>query len=83
MTTVDQQRAEAFAGQMLGALNNTATVLMLSIGHRTRLFQAMSKLPAATSGGIDKATGARGALRSRVTGQYGREPDRRLRSGQA
>jgi len=29
MTTVDQQRADAFAGQMLAALNNSATVLML------------------------------------------------------
>jgi len=59
MTTqhIDQQKADSFAGQMLAALNNSATVLMLSIGHRTGLFQAMSKLPSATSGDIAKAAG--------------------------
>jgi SAM-dependent methyltransferase len=57
MTTVDQQRADAFAGQMLAALNNSATVLMLSIGHRTGLFQALSKLSHATSAEIAKAAG--------------------------
>lgn len=57
MTTVDQQRADAFAGQMLTALNNSATVLMLSVGHRTGLFQALSKLPPSTSATIAKAAG--------------------------
>ena len=59
MTTqhLDQQKADAFAGQMLTALNNSATVLMLSIGHRTGLFEAMSKLPPASSGDIAKAAG--------------------------
>lgn len=57
MTTVDQRRADAFAGQMLVALNNSATVLMLSVGHRTGLFQALSKLPPSTSAEIAKAAG--------------------------
>jgi 2-polyprenyl-3-methyl-5-hydroxy-6-metoxy-1,4-benzoquinol methylase len=57
MTTVDQQRADAFAGRMLATLNNSATVLMLSIGHRTGLFQALSRLPPATSAEIAKAAG--------------------------
>jgi len=52
---VDATKAAAFAGQMLAALNNSATVLMLSIGHRTGLFQALSKLPPATSSDIAKA----------------------------
>ena len=55
--SVDQQKAEAFAGQMLATLNHSATVLMLSIGHRTGLFQAMSTLQLATSGEIAKAAG--------------------------
>ena len=63
MTTqlADRQRADAFAGQMLAALNNSATVLMLSIGHRTGLFQALSKLPPATSAEIAKAAGLESA----------------------
>jgi ubiquinone/menaquinone biosynthesis C-methylase UbiE len=45
----DQARAEAFAGKVLTALNNGALCLMVSIGHRTGLFDVMSKLPPATS----------------------------------
>jgi len=45
----DPARAEAFAGQVLAALNNGALCLMLSVGHRTGLFDVMSKLPPATS----------------------------------
>jgi SAM-dependent methyltransferase len=57
MTTVDQHKADAFAERMLAALNNSATVLMLSVGHRTGLFQALSKLPPSTSVEIAKAAG--------------------------
>jgi hypothetical protein len=45
----DPARADVFAGQVLAALNNGALCLMLSIGHRTSLFDVMSKLPPATS----------------------------------
>lgn len=45
----DQGRAEAFAGTLLTALNHGALCLMVSVGHRTGLFDAMSKLPPATS----------------------------------
>jgi 2-polyprenyl-3-methyl-5-hydroxy-6-metoxy-1,4-benzoquinol methylase len=51
------QKADAFAANMLAALNNSATVLMLSIGHRTRLFQVMSTLPPVTSGDLANAAG--------------------------
>ena len=37
----DSQKAEAFAGRLLGALNDAALCLMISIGHRTALFDAM------------------------------------------
>jgi ubiquinone/menaquinone biosynthesis C-methylase UbiE len=45
----DQAKAEAFAGKVLTALNHGALCLMVSVGHRTGLFDVMSKLPPATS----------------------------------
>jgi 2-polyprenyl-3-methyl-5-hydroxy-6-metoxy-1,4-benzoquinol methylase len=45
----DQGRAEAFAGRLMTSLNDGALCLMVSVGHRTGLFDAMSKLPPATS----------------------------------
>ncbi len=39
--TFDSQKAEAFAGHLLSALNNGGFCLMASIGHRTGLFDAM------------------------------------------
>ncbi len=38
---VDGARAEAFAGTLLSTLNASATGIMISIGHRTGLFDAM------------------------------------------
>ena len=38
---VDSEKAEAFAGRLLTALNDGALCLMISIGHRTGLFDAM------------------------------------------
>ena len=40
---------EAFAGRFLTAMNDAALCLMVSIGHRTGLFDVMSQLPASTS----------------------------------
>jgi 2-polyprenyl-3-methyl-5-hydroxy-6-metoxy-1,4-benzoquinol methylase len=48
-TDLDPAKAEAFAGRLLGALNDGALCLMVSIGHRTGLFDAMSTSPPATS----------------------------------
>ena len=45
----DPAKAEAFAGRFLTALNNGALCLMVSVGHRTGLFDIMSKSPPATS----------------------------------
>ena len=44
MTALDQSKADAFAGQMLGVLNNAALALMISLGHRTGLLDAMGRL---------------------------------------
>jgi 2-polyprenyl-3-methyl-5-hydroxy-6-metoxy-1,4-benzoquinol methylase len=45
----DSQKAEAFAGRVLSALNDAAFCLMASIGHRTGLFDAMRDQPPMTS----------------------------------
>jgi SAM-dependent methyltransferase len=49
--------AEAFAGRMVGVLNEGALAIMTSIGHRTGLFDAMSGLPPSTSAQIASAAG--------------------------
>lgn len=46
---LDHARAEAFAGRLLTALNHGALCLMVSVGHRTGLFDVMSTLSPATS----------------------------------
>jgi Rv2258c-like winged HTH domain len=44
----DSAEAEVFAEKLLTALNHGALCLMLSVGHRTGLFDVMSRIPAAT-----------------------------------
>ncbi|HXK33574.1 MAG TPA: class I SAM-dependent methyltransferase [Dehalococcoidia bacterium] len=56
-TTTDQAKAEAFAGQMLGIINNGVLMSMVSIGHRTGLWDKLATLPPSTSEEIAKATG--------------------------
>lgn len=46
---VDPAKAEAFAARLLAALNDGALCLMVSVGHRTGLFDVMSQSPTATS----------------------------------
>jgi ubiquinone/menaquinone biosynthesis C-methylase UbiE len=53
----DSAKAEAFAGELLAALNQGALCLMASIGHRTGLFDAMNGLPPATSDAIAEKAG--------------------------
>ena len=57
MSEFDSKRAEAFAGRLLQALNDGALCLMVSIGHRTGLFDAMRGQPAATSQEIAQRAG--------------------------
>ena len=45
----DTEKAEAFAGRFLTALNNGALCLMASIGHRTGLFDALCEARPAPS----------------------------------
>ena len=51
----DTDRAAAFAGRVLDVINNGSLALMMSIGHRTGLFDVMSGLPPSTSAGIAAA----------------------------
>ncbi|MCI0617830.1 methyltransferase domain-containing protein [bacterium] len=50
--TFDSSKAEAFAGGLLNTLNNGALCLMISVGHRTGLFDKMRELPSSTSAEI-------------------------------
>jgi 2-polyprenyl-3-methyl-5-hydroxy-6-metoxy-1,4-benzoquinol methylase len=54
---LDQAKSEAFAEQLLGMLNSAALSLMLSIGHKTGLFDTMNNLAPSTSEYIAKAAG--------------------------
>ena len=57
MTTpeLDMDKKEAFAGNMLNCLNGAGLTLMISIGHQTGLFDAMSNLPPSTTEQIAQA----------------------------
>jgi hypothetical protein len=49
---MDEARTEGsteFAKRMLGTMNEAALALMVSVGHRTGLFDVMVAMPAATS----------------------------------
>lgn len=56
-SSVESNKAEAFAARMLGALNDGALCLMASLGHRTRLFDAMRDQDAQTSAEIAARAG--------------------------
>jgi SAM-dependent methyltransferase len=54
---LDTKKLEEFGGQMLALLNNSMLGLMLSIGHRTGLFDKMAELEPSTSDEIADAAG--------------------------
>ena len=49
--------AEEFFERMLGMMNEAALALMVSVGHRTGLFDVMAGMPASTSASIASAAG--------------------------
>jgi len=59
MTTqeLDMVKLEAFGGQVLGMLTGSYLINLISIGHRTGLFDALAVLPPATSEQIAAAAG--------------------------
>lgn len=54
---IEVQSGEEFAASVLQHLNGAAVALMLSVGHRTRLFDMLAALPAATSAELAEAAG--------------------------
>jgi SAM-dependent methyltransferase len=55
--TPDPSKVDAFGGRLLNILNDAGLALMISLGHRTGLFDTMSTLPpadAATIAGVAK-----------------------------
>jgi 2-polyprenyl-3-methyl-5-hydroxy-6-metoxy-1,4-benzoquinol methylase len=55
-TKFDARKAEAFAGSLIDTLNRSSLALMISIGHRTGLFDTMAEMEFSTSQEIaDKA----------------------------
>ena len=56
-TTYDEARAEAFAGRMLEILNDGALAVMISVGHRTGLLDALRETGLATSQELADAAG--------------------------
>jgi 2-polyprenyl-3-methyl-5-hydroxy-6-metoxy-1,4-benzoquinol methylase len=54
---MDQAKAEAFAGQMLGLFNGASLAMMIAIGHETRLLDRLAELAPSTSEEIAAATG--------------------------
>jgi SAM-dependent methyltransferase len=54
---LDPAKAEAFAGKVIGTLNGAMVGLMMSVGHRTGLFDTMAGLPPSTSDQVAAAAG--------------------------
>ena len=54
---IDRKRAEAFSERMLGILNAGALGVMISIGHRTGLFDTLRERSPSTSAEIAEAAG--------------------------
>lgn len=47
-TLIDHSKADAFGDRLIKTLNDGALSLMISVGHRTKLFDWMAKLPPST-----------------------------------
>ncbi|HET7368539.1 MAG TPA: class I SAM-dependent methyltransferase [Gaiella sp.] len=56
-TTLDQSRSEAFAERLVAAFNDAALVLMISIGHRTRLLDLLAASGPVTSAELARESG--------------------------
>ena len=54
---LDMAAVEEFGGKVVGILNDGMLALMMSIGHRTRLFDVMATLPPSTSAEVAAAAG--------------------------
>ena len=57
MDELEQDRADAFAGRLIGVVNDGMLALMVSVGHRTGLFDVMAGLERADSATIAASAG--------------------------
>ena len=57
VSTIDEARAGEFAGEMVALNNHALLSLMISVGHRTELFDRLAGLPPSTSEAIAAAAG--------------------------
>ena len=57
MSTQHQQSVEAFADRLVDMMNSASVMQMISIGHRTGLFDTLGRLPPCTSEEIADAAG--------------------------
>ena len=57
MTDIDTARTEEFAGRMLDVVNDGMLALMVSVGHRTGLFDTMAGIGSADADGVARAAG--------------------------
>lgn len=55
LNELDQKAAEAFAQKLTDIINGGAIAIMISVGHRTSLFDVLAELPPSTSEEIAKA----------------------------
>jgi hypothetical protein len=51
----DQAGADAFAGRIMDVISSGAVAVMISIGHRTGLFDTLSDMPPSTSAEVAQA----------------------------
>ncbi|MGB7951055.1 MAG: transcriptional regulator, partial [Candidatus Binatia bacterium] len=54
---LDSAKADAFASRLLSVLNHGALCLMIAVGHRVGLFDAMRELPPVTSDELARHVG--------------------------
>lgn len=54
---INQAKLDQFAEKMFTVLNHGALTMMISIGHRTGIFDAMDKMPPSTSAEVAKKAG--------------------------
>lgn len=54
-TSLDQDKAEAFAGKLISVLDDAALALLMSVGHQTGLFEALAGAGPVTSEALARA----------------------------
>ena len=56
VATLERSKVEQFGERTLQIVNDAAIALMMSVGHRTRLFDTMAEMPPSTADEIARAS---------------------------